>query len=384
MGYTSDEKKLSLHFRNGMSDGMIPGTGISLVSVMFHSHNGYIIPERKDIPSVFRSLFRSREMTLSNNNFMYYILLPDGLFAGRGAIILLHGLNERSWNKYMPWAVRLASDTRRPVVLFPIAYHMNRSPHSWVDRHVMMPLLSARAAAEPRARLSTFINVALSTRLSASPQCFMQSGYQTVSDLAELTDMISSGHHPYIRSKGPVDIFGYSIGAMVAQVLMLSQPGMLSEESRVMLFCGGSVLEQMNGISKHIMDSRAFDSLMSFYIRQIKRTDEIRNDSFMYILKETAAGRTFYAMTSLSRMKKIMGTPFRHMEGRLKAVTLSCDRVIPPSAVTQTMKGSEVEILSPDYPCIHENPFPVFADERSSAVDRMFDQLFSSAATFLS
>ena len=59
------------------------------------------------------------------------VVLPAGVERAGGAILLLHGLNERAWTKYHPWAVELARRTGRAVVLFPIAFHMQRAPASW-------------------------------------------------------------------------------------------------------------------------------------------------------------------------------------------------------------------------------------------------------------
>jgi pimeloyl-ACP methyl ester carboxylesterase len=380
MGYTSQEREFSSYFRNGITEGFIPGTGVSIISKIFHSRKGYVMSDSNNVASIFRGLFKSKDLEKSNNDFRYYILIPED--RGRGAIILIHGLNERNWNKYIQWGMRLATDTSRPVVLFPIAYHMNRSPRSWIDRHIMMPLVSARNFTEPDTRMSTYVNVALSTRMSASPQRFMFSGYQTVNDLNDLIRTVTTGEHPYLN--GPVDIFAYSIGALVTQVLMLSETSLLTDESRVMFFCGGCAFNLMNGISKLIMDSRAFNSLTSFYLDDIDFSRGSDSESFMKILNDTPEGEAFYAMTSLARLREFAGKPFRNTNGKLRAVVLEGDCVIPPSAVSATLDGAEVITWSPGYSFSHENPFPVLAGEQSIAVDSTFDRLFTDAACFFS
>lgn len=383
MGYTSQERDFAAYFRGGPVEGLIPGTGIRLVSKVFHSTSGYDYSDEKNISSVFLSLFRSKELESSNRDFRYYLLIP-GKSAGRGAIVLLHGLNERNWNKYMQWGMRLASDTGRPVVLFPNAYHMNRSPRSWIDRHLMTPLVAARTSLQPDTRLSTFVNVALSTRMSSSPQRFLLSGYQTLRDLAALTGSIREGTHPDLPGGGPVDIFAYSIGALATQVMMLARPSSLPDDTRVMLFCGGSAFGLMNGTSKLIMDSRAFERLVRFYLEWPEEKSGQDGDRFMQIMNDTPEGRAFYGMTSLNRLKEISGTPFRNSEGKLRAVTFAGDRVIPPEAVSATLQGADVEIWSPAYQYTHENPFPVLPGQLSQEVDRTFDRLFTEAAAFLS
>lgn len=382
MGYTHQEREFAAYFRGGVAEGFVPGTGIRIVSEVFHSSGSYNYSDEKNVSSIFRSLFRSKELEHSNDDFRYYLLIPDGS-AGRGAIILLHGLNERSWNKYMQWGMRLATDTGRPVILFPSAYHMNRSPRSWIDRHLMTPLVTARTTLLPDTQLSTFVNVALSTRMSSSPQRFLLSGYQTLRDLAGLTATVREGSHPHLPGGGPVDIFAYSIGGLATQVMMLSKPSLLPAESRMFLFCGGSAFGLMNGTSKLIMDSRAFDRLVKFYLEWPDDKMSTDGDLFMQILNGTAEGEAFYAMTSLSRLKDIAGAPFVNTGGKLKAITFAGDRVIPAEAVSATLHGADIEIWSPQYPFTHENPFPVLAGDRSYEVDRTFDRLFTTAAGFL-
>lgn len=380
MGYTSQEREFAVYFRNGVTEGLIPGTGVRVVSRVFTSRGGYTIHDSNNVASMFRALFRSKELEKVNNEFRYYILIPEN--KRKGAVLLLHGLNERSWNKYIQWGMRLATDTSRPVVLFPIAYHMNRSPRSWIDRHIMMPFVSARIFAEPETRMSTYVNVALSTRMAASPQRFMLSGLQTVNDLAELIRQVNTGRHPDLS--GPVDIFAYSIGALVTQVLMLSKTSLFTDSSRVMLFCGGCTFSMMNGISRLIMDSRAFERLTTFYINDIDSGTFTKDAGIMKILNGTPEGEAFYAMTTPGRLMAVAGRPFSNSEGKLLAMAFEGDLVIPASAVSATLDGADVRVWCPDYPFTHENPFPVLEGERSGAVDRTFDGMFTQAAGFFS
>lgn len=66
-----------------------------------------------------------------NKSFSYAIFTPSGRKKNNEAIILLHGLNERTWEKYLTWAEYLTHTTGKPVILFPIAFHMNRTPGLW-------------------------------------------------------------------------------------------------------------------------------------------------------------------------------------------------------------------------------------------------------------
>ena len=69
-----------------------------------------------------------------NKSFSYAIFTPSGRKKNNEAIILLHGLNERTWEKYLTWAEYLTHTTGKPVILFPIAFHMNRTPGLWANK----------------------------------------------------------------------------------------------------------------------------------------------------------------------------------------------------------------------------------------------------------
>lgn len=429
MGYTETERVLAGHFRGGITTGPVPGIGVNLTEERFRSTVELTLSDASTVSEMFRFLFRSREAEERNREFSYYIMWPaaspgksDGQMSNsagdvcnrsgsgthhpgmaaadtlrlrqnvvypgesrsRGAIILLHGLNERGWNKYIQWGAALAEGTGRPVILFPHAWHMNRSPQTWIDRHIMTPLVAARTSMLPDTRLTTFVNVALSTRMTVSPQRFMLSGYQTVRDLSAFIAMVRSGEVAGIAGGGPVDIFAYSIGALAAQVMMLSEPSPLPSDSRVMLFCGGSTFNMMNGTSKLIMDSRAFEMLLSFYLGWPSGSGRGKSDSFSSLMNDTPEGRAFYAMTSLQRLTSIHGAPFSGWDGRLRAVSLEGDRVIPPGAIREALAGADAETWDAGYPCTHESPFPVLAGDQTGAVDRTFGRLFETAVRFLS
>ena len=63
-----------------------------------------------------------------NKSFYYPVFIPYGSAKSKSFILLLHGLNERKWDKYLYWAEYLTLNTGKPVVLFPLAFHINRSP----------------------------------------------------------------------------------------------------------------------------------------------------------------------------------------------------------------------------------------------------------------
>jgi hypothetical protein len=383
MDYTERHKELSLFFRQMGDEGRIPSSDIRVLKVTFHSHEAVKFHSEAKVPGELNGFFNAEGMTRVNENFTYYIFMPPYETKNKGAIILLHGLNERSWEKYLTWAERLATDTGRAVVLFPIAYHMNRSPLSWVDRHLMMPAVASRLLKDPSIKMASFANVALSTRLSLLPQHFFLSGYQAVNDLLTLISQIKSGNHPYIESNGRVDIFAYSIGVMISQVILLSGEGGLPSDSRLFFFCGGSPLNRMDGTSKLIMDSRAFERLLRYYIDEIEDPSGLDDKKFFDIILNTSVGLAYYGLSSQKRYASRFSDKIQKESDRIKTITLEKDRVIPPSGISELMEGTDLEVWNPQYEYMHENPFPVNCSETTSRVDATFDQLFTTAARFL-
>ena len=133
---------------------------------------------------------------VENLDFSYPVFIPKKRKNQTSAIILLHGLNEKNWDKYLSWAEYLALHTSKPVILFPIAYHMNRSPVLWSDPRFMSILVDKRKIEMQNSKSLCFANVALSERLSEDPSRFYTSGRQTVEDLHQLALTLHEGNHP--------------------------------------------------------------------------------------------------------------------------------------------------------------------------------------------
>ncbi len=79
-----------------------------------------------------------------NKKFEYHILKRADVETVDGALFFFHGLNEKKWDKYLPWAYELAQRTQKAIILFPIAFHMDRADPIWSDRHHMMEVVSYR------------------------------------------------------------------------------------------------------------------------------------------------------------------------------------------------------------------------------------------------
>lgn len=314
-----------------------------------------------------------------NLNFTYPVIYPAKEQKFDAAIILLHGLNERSWNKYLPWAYRLAGQLQRPVIMFPISFHMNRAPASWSNPRLMSALLSNTRLRNPCNHSSTFANVALSLRLSRKPERFFTSGCQSLNDLLALVNHLKSGNHPLMEKDSNIDFFAYSIGAFLAQVMMLAYGDSALHDSRVFIFCGGAPFNRMNGISKLILDEEASFILKFYYLKSFEKEIKGHSPLAEYIYNQPA-GQAFRAMINAADFTRWREDRFNRMGCRIHAIGLAKDKVIPAKNIAEILAPERIEILDFPYDYTHENPFPLQAD--SEMVNQGFDVIFEKATAF--
>jgi len=303
-------------------------------------------------------------------------------------ILLLHGLNERSWEKYLVWAYWLSQNTGSFVILFPLSFHINRSPGSWIDPRAMMQPLSERRSNYNDVKMSSYANLALSNRLTKDPMRFFSSGYQSASDIVKLMSDLRDGNHEIIPGGCGVNIFAYSIGAFLAQILMLGNPENLFADSRLFMLCGGSVFSSMRGTSKYIMDSLAFERVYNFYLDDFEK--EITKETYLSeFTRSSQLGMAFRSMIDFARFKTFRENILLKLKEQIRSIALLRDTVIPAEGILKTLNGivrnndKKVEVWDFPYPYTHENPFPVFGNNYKSDVDRNFKRLIKEASVFL-
>jgi hypothetical protein len=321
----------------------------------------------------------------SNSEFRYTVFKRKETAKAPRAILLLHGLNERYWHKYLPWAMRLLELTESPVCLFPIAFHMNRAPAEWGSPKPMNQVARGRQEQYPAITSSSFANAAISTRLQGIPQRFAWSGVQTYYDLMQLMKEIRSGAHPFIAADARVDTFSYSIGSFLAQIMFMSNHRGYFDDARLFLFCGGPTFDRMYPVSKYIMDSEALVCLYSYFVEQLE--NECKRDPRLmhYFYEGHTSGLYFRAMLSHRKLKAEREKRLRELAGQISAVALTGDAVIQPGEVLSTLRGDFRDIPVPvtvlDFPFeySHVNPFPTLS-AIAPVVDREFEQVFGIAA----
>lgn len=342
-----------------------------------------ILKQRRISPKPFFLDKRDDEFSL-NNNFDYIIAEPDSSIRKEGEklnsfIFLFHGLNERSWEKYISWAEALTERTGRAVILFPLAFHINRSPKEWSNPRLMSSFVNEDAKKKKKLINLSFVNYALSSRIKADPHRFYLSGKQTVYNICQLLLQIDNGEHPLIESNAKFDIFAYSIGAFMSQIIMQANPLNRFGNSKLFMFCGGSVFCKMNGNSKLIMDKESFQILNRYYKREFyglfKKQEKI-----------DAIDRAFISMIGTRALKKERKSFYLVSQDRIRIIALKQDKVIPIKGIKKALGGVWkicMEEMDFTYKYSHEAPFPINIKEKDSR-EYWFNEVFTRASAFLS
>jgi hypothetical protein len=389
MGFTGRFNELKALFCLSREVNIIEDSNIEIRNFSFTSTTSLAFPfeDIYDSYSTEQNLLLVDNKIKENESFIYPVFTPKSECKFNKAIVLLHGLNEKSWHKYLPWAYYLAEKTNRPVILFPISFHMNRCPETWGNPRAMMPLLGQRKKIGNLTNM-TFANVALSERLTEDPLRFFRSGRQSAEDIIGLLQTVKQGKHPLLEPNARVDFFAYSIGAFLSQILFIANPKNLLDESRLFLFCGGALFSQMRGTSKLIMDSQAYRSLREYYLGYFVKEMKA-STPFSTFIKNSPIGNAFRAMLAPESLSVFRNSAFRNLNNRMKIIALMKDRVIPARSIQSVFSGikrdfnSLVDVLDFPYEYSHEIPFPILNNQNYIQVDQSFERVFGSAADFL-
>ncbi len=351
-------------------------------------------PAKKDPPlTLLRKIIKGGKDDASlqeNKRFAYPVFTPCKQEKSNKVIILLHGLNERKWDKYLTWGQQLCESTGKAVIMFPISFHLNRSNPGWFNLREMNRRLQERpiVTGNRHENMSTCINSALSERLIESPERFFLSGFQTANDLITLIRQIRQDQHPLFTPDSRIDTFAYSIGGFLAQVMYIANPHGLFSDSKLFLFCAGSLFNEMNGVSKFIMDKPAFEKIFHYYMVELEA--RIKSPGpFGRFFETNPIGLAFRSMLAKERFTGLRESVINPINKNLYAIALKNDKVIPADAIARGMTGkyeippANLETLDFNFPYSHEVPFPVKGNEFEEEVDRAFNLVFDKASQFL-
>jgi hypothetical protein len=323
-----------------------------------------------------------------NRDFSYRIFMPSFKTRADQAVFLFHGFNEKSWDKYYPWAQYLATQIGCAVILFPIAFHMNRTLSVWSDKRKMFLLSEKRKQLFPNIEGSSLTNVAISMRLHMHPQRFIWSGLQTYYDIISFLEQVKSDKHPLISPSAGFHIVAYSIGCLLGETLKLTNYKGYFSDTRLCMFCGGPVFNRLSPVSKYILDSEANVALYSYMVEHIKK-HMLKDPHLMhYIDGPHPEGQVFYSMLDYKINREYRETLLKQACRDILAVTLKKDAIIPPYEVINTLRGALRDIPIPveiyDFPFNynHVAPFPS-TEKNRSLVDEKFSEVFARIADFL-
>lgn len=322
-----------------------------------------------------------------NKDFQYYILKPKADVPSKKVIFLFHGFNEKNWDKYLPWGKAIADQTQSAVVFFPLAFHMQRAPLHWSDKRKMYQLCEERKKKFPNIIHSSLSNVAISMRLHAMPHRFIWSGIQTYFDVIQLIEDCKAGKYPIIDKDFTFNMFAYSIGGLLAEILKLSNHNNYFTNTKVALFCSGAVFNRITPVSKFIIDSEAIVALYSYLVEHfesfLKKDEMLRH----FITENHLEGKVFHSMFEYQKMMDFREHLLKQHETQFYAIALKKDTVIPSYEVVNTLQGAhrnidiKVDEIDFDYNYSHENPFPISKID-APKIDASFQMVFDKIADF--
>jgi hypothetical protein len=322
-----------------------------------------------------------------NEDFEYIVISGSSTADSKNAILLFHGLNEKKWDKYLPWAYSLLRSTGKPVILFPLAFHMDRAPASWSDAKRMNRAAGERAHAGRLNSHTSFVNAAISSRLEANPQRFFWSGLESYIDVSLFLHELSRGRVQGFAKGTTADIFGYSIGAFFGLILIMASAGGLAEHSKLFTFCGGATLDRMYPISKYILDAHAATAINSFYLELLNNDFKSTARLDHYLSDEHPEESYFKSMLLYHHHKDLREEKLRAAAGRIHAVALKQDSVVPPVEVMNTLQGEmrdiniTVDVEDFPYEYSHVTPFPL-APKFAAKTDEAFRRIMERAGEF--
>jgi len=383
MKYTNRLQLLNELFSLEKENMEIPGSEIRIQNLVFRSE----LPEPEPVNKILPDSFSAEDLKIEENRQFNYPVFVPGQGKNNRAIILLHGLNERDWTKYLPWGEYLAKNTQRTVILFPLAFHMNRGKKEWSDPRCMSNLANSRKETIGNIRQLSFANAALSNRLTEDPLRFYRAGLQSANDLVQLLTQIKDGHYPLLEKDTQVNFMGYSIGAFLTQILFMANPDKLLQHSKAILFCGGTTFNNMFGTSKLIMDNVAYEKLNNFYLNHFEKDSSGGTENHSSHLQNVI--QSFKAMIPLPSLTQFKETAFSRLSKKINAIGLLKDKVIPAKEIWETLKTNygrktiPVQLADFPYEYTHENPFPLKKQPFQAQVDQCFEQIFTHIALSL-
>ncbi len=152
-------------------------------------------------------------------------------------------------------------------------------------------------------------------------------------------------------------------------------------DTRLFMFCGGSIFSEMDGNARDIMDKEAFESIQKYY-----RHDFLEQRLLPTTFKNDFMEQAFKAMIREDVMQDYRETFFQKACNRIRAISLKKDKVMPTLGIKKAFGNISNKILEEmDFPFSysHQVPFPFRSKADQMLVNQSFLNVFGKAAAFL-
>lgn len=309
----------------------------------------------------------------SNLSFAFPFFLP-GSQPYDECLVLGHGFNEAAYIKLFPWAYCLCKEMCIPVVIFPLAFHMNRRPASW--KTMMRPAYRARMHVVGNRCFSPF-NAVVSQRISEAPERFFRGALQSYWDVMDLISEIGQGELevPYggktirpFRRGAKIHFLGYSISGYLYLAFLLIHAQGLLDDSRCLLFSSCTLWEDMDPVSVLVIDREAYEKATDFYMGGYQKE---ASPEFLEWFLETEIGVWFRTLFLDHSSLKSLKMEVQKLQGRLLIIADPNDPVFSAASIVNHL-GEGTPILSLELGR-HEFPFNIVRLDGRSFRDIAFD-----------
>jgi hypothetical protein len=377
MNFIENYQQLKGIFDLSQDEIKIPESDLRIINQEFHSSDVVSDTVEGQLED-----FQIKE----NVRFRYPVIMPNGKNKAAHVIILLHGLNERTWHKHLTGARMLSERTGKAVLMFPLSYHINRGLPEWTDSRKMAGLLEIRKRNFSDIQEASVVNLALSERLTEHPQRFYFSGLQSIKDLISLVRQIKKGDHALFETGTATDIFAYSISCMLVQALMISNPEGILDKSKIVFFAGGSLFSGMKGVSKYIMDSLAFKTIRNFYTEAVTKKSGFLNHLQSEGI-ERGFGDAFRSLIIPGLHAKEREQSMAGFSKNLMVIAMQNDRIMPVEGIREAtgerfFRSEQFKLVHFPYDYTHENPFPILYHKINQQVEKAFMSVYEPALEF--
>jgi len=332
---------------------------------------------------------QTSDKDIKENNEFRYPLMRKLITAGEPqkreqVTIVLHGLNEFGFLKYLPWAYGIMLGTEAPVVIFPLAFSINRASQQWASerRSNYLPL---RRGIPGNGNVSQF-NAILSERLDMHPERFFWGAIQSYWDIVDLVRQIREDKHPHFARDARVDFLGFSSGGYLALALLaVDHEELFSEfsESRACLFATCVEMRSLGAGSAFTLDRVVQNTVRKFYVDYVNTQPNNRMRHWISDL-DHPEGCWLGSFGGLSPERTQRLNRLREIAPRLLGIANCNDRVMPPGAMLDALQGGgrDTGVRIADLNLgIHEHPFClsnyILSRENQEKFLKPFDQRYS-------